>query len=415
MHVQDLFAAPLWETPLADFGAFGDPTTPGTLRADDLRAIRNPKWHAKLVHAFGQTGFNFNIYLYNGAGGKTPISHEGIPFPADLKNLERFVGVYPVAAISRLIGKPVPEAQHSITVALLQNEGTDRIPLTPWMLAHRVVHALFYAGSDETHQHGRDTGIAHATSRLFATFTTLFSQVERLLDRSPVYHALTKQVWDEPGTAKLNDTARINLIGRLIGKPRSARSGNLSSPGEFIIESVVQYLLTGRVSFNRPVVDEHGRTVPSDPGIDPDLLAMARTYRRDEEMFLHTALRKKHGFAGPPRRPDPDRESYTAFNQNGQAIAAFGPDRLAKYQDQGYRIERQPPPTRQAITRYETYRKRRAELQQLFATWQKAGLLHEPAPTATDQLDQVLDRSEQQSNGLIEALLDRCVGKAFVL
>jgi len=66
----------LLEAPLADFGAIGDQDVPGSLRADDLRAIRNPKWREKVYRAFQNTPFDFNVYVFNAPEGIAPIGRD---------------------------------------------------------------------------------------------------------------------------------------------------------------------------------------------------------------------------------------------------------------------------------------------------------------------------------------------------
>src|SRR5580765_6403646 len=95
----------LVEAPLADFGAVGDPETPGSLRADDLRAIRNPKWREKVYRAFQKTPYDFNVYVYNGPEGIAPVGRGygfvGDPIKVnDLKNIGKYVGIQPLRVIS---------------------------------------------------------------------------------------------------------------------------------------------------------------------------------------------------------------------------------------------------------------------------------------------------------------------------
>ena len=64
----------------------------------------------------------------------------------NLDNLKKYVGVNPISLVARLIGKEPPEASKSITIVMVENESTNRISMTPWILAHRVGHAVIYAG-----------------------------------------------------------------------------------------------------------------------------------------------------------------------------------------------------------------------------------------------------------------------------
>jgi len=405
----------LREAPLADFGAFGDTDTPGSLRADDLRAIHNPKWREKVYRTFRNTPYDFNVYVYNAPEGIAPVGRGygfvGDPIKVnDLKNIGKYVGIQPLSVIRQLIGKDPPNAEDSITVVLVENEGADRVALTPWILAHRVVHAMLYsAQSDPVRgmQPGQNLQISVHVQNIFKLFSTMFNDIEKSFDQS-AHHK--HKFMNLEGTSE-----RINEFAKLIATFRSGRMGKLSNPGEFIVESITQYLVIGKVTFQRPILDDEHRTPPLDPTIDTELLAMAREKFTDKDRFVTTALQQKYRIKNPPRKPDLNRESYTAFNQQGQAVAAFGPDRVEKYRDQGYRIQRSPPPTPQAIARYNRFAKRVSELENLYDTWQADGMLQPPRQTNTDRLDQRLDRYEQQFNDEIAALLKSCVGKALVL
>lgn len=408
----------LFEAPLADFDTLGDLDAPGSLRADDLRAMRNPKWREKVYRAFHKTPFDFNIYVYNAPEGIAPVGRgygyaAGDPIQVnDLKNLGQYAGIQPLRVIQHIIGKEIPNAEHSITVVLVENEGDARVSLTPWILAHRVVHAIFYAAqTDPTRgmQRGQDQKISFHVSELFSTFNTMFNAVEHQIEKSPLYRHTVRDLTGQ--------SERINQVASLIATFRSGRTGKLSNPGEFMVEMVTQYLVKGAVTFQRPVMDDAGRTPPAEPVSDPELLALARQYPESDgkDRFVKAALHQKYRIKNAPRKPDVDRESYTAFDQDGNAIAAFGADRVERYRERGYRVERDPPPTRQAIARYALFLKRVSELETQYDAWWANGMLLPPRPTSTDRLDQQLDGYERRFNSTIATLLRTCVGKAVVL
>jgi hypothetical protein len=405
----------LLEAPLADFGSFGDPEIAGSLRTDDLRALRNPKWHEKVYRLFHKTPYDFNVYVYNAPDAMAPIERrEGKPVKInDIANLGDYVGIQPLQVIARLIGRVPPNAENSITVVLVQNEGEERVSLTPWILAHRIVHAMFYAAQTNPvrgMRPGQDLKISSAVQDIFTTFNSMFNRVEKILDRSMYHHGN----WMHNSMSVLE---RINEFSKLIAKFRSGQMGKLANPGEFIIEAVTQYLVQGKVSFQRPTLDDAGRTSPLDPAIDADLLAIARGREGQylsREDFVRTVLSTRHRIKNPPRKLDPNRVSYTAFDQDGRAFASFGTDRVERYRSQGYRVERVPPPSQQAIARYETYIRRVQELESLYDKWESDGLLRH-SQTNTDMLDEMLDRFELQFNQHIAAMLDACVGKAVIL
>lgn len=400
----------LFEAPLADFDVFGDQHIEGSFRSDDLRAIRNPKWRAKIFKAFEKTQFNFNIYLYNGAEGMAPVGLHSQPVQVnDLKNIKKYVGIQPIAVIRNLIGKDPPNSDKSITVVLVENEGAERIALTPWILAHRVVHALFYARQeDDTRgpEPGQNQQISRAGGDIVRTTNQFLGIMERQFEQS-VNHKHVRDV--------TTDLARTNEIAKLITKFHSGRVGKLSNSGEIVIELVTQYLVNGKITFQRPVMDSTGRTPPLNPSIDGELLNLAREYRGHEYGFVQAALQKRYRIKNSPMKPNFNRDSYLAYDDTGKAIASFGPDRVQKYQDLGHRVEQSPPPTKQAVARYNIYIKRKQELETMFAQWDETGLLRPVSATATDISDNYLHNFEIQLNDNVAVLLTVCVGKALVL
>jgi len=61
---------------------------------------------------------------------------------ADPAKLTQHVGVRPLAAVRRRLGRTPPDAERSVTVLRAENEGTDRLPLTPWISGHRAGYAI---------------------------------------------------------------------------------------------------------------------------------------------------------------------------------------------------------------------------------------------------------------------------------
>ena len=238
----------LYEAPLADFDMIGDPDTEGSFRTDDLKKFRNPQWREKIVRAFQRTPYKFNIYMMNGAEGRVAVGDQNPVEVRNLSNLERYVGIQPMALVTSLIGKVPPDTADSITILMVENEGTNRISLTPWMLAHRVGHALIYAGQAERSDGGLSADLARfqTVRGFFSTMNTMLNAAGDMLEGSLKYDDLK---WEKKAE-------RAFRVAKMIGKMRSARTGNLASIGEFFIETIAQYLTTGAVSFNHPDIDD---------------------------------------------------------------------------------------------------------------------------------------------------------------
>jgi hypothetical protein len=252
------------EAPLTDFGAYGDLSREGTLRSDDLKAVQSPKWQEKLSNFFSRTPYNFNIYVYN--GGEDGRIHFPHPTPGrkgtdlkvtDLIYLENFSGVYYPDLFQRTFGFVPPDYQGAISVMLVENEGNDRLPLTPWMVAHRIAHALNMPSRDDFFDHLTDAEIKE-------TWKNAFTGMVKFRD-----------VMCEFLGGDYSD------IAALIGKTRAMRSRKLSNPGEFFMEMITQYIVQGSLTFNRA----------------PDLEAVGLTDQtlRDWEISLNSKLKRFFG------------------------------------------------------------------------------------------------------------------------
>jgi hypothetical protein len=123
------------EAPLADFGTYGDLDTEGSFRSGDLKAMQNPKWIEKVDNYLKKCPRDINLYLVNKAGNR------------DFLLISERTGVQPIQVVEQIIGKKVPNSEQSITVVLMHNEGAERIALTPWIVAHRIAHALLTPSS----------------------------------------------------------------------------------------------------------------------------------------------------------------------------------------------------------------------------------------------------------------------------
>jgi hypothetical protein len=245
----------LVEAPLQDFGVLGDTKEPGSFRADDLKAMNNPKWEAKLRNVFSKTPYNFNIYALNAPDNKHRYSGDGWvnTLHTGVKDYKDSAGVYSAELFKTLFGFVPPDYEKSISVLFTFNEGTERRPFTQWMIAHRLIHAL-----SESRTKIQNPNL-FLMRDIFDQVNSMIGFVEYALDAiSGEYLPIG------------NHTARANAVGMLVGKTQALRTGNLSSSGETVPELGAQYLLTGRVTF---------RTFP----VTEPITVLRQTY--DQEAF----------------------------------------------------------------------------------------------------------------------------------
>lgn len=253
----------LVEAPIEDLGVLGDLENPGSMQADDLRAIQNPKWQLKLRERFSNTPYPINIYFLNAQDGKQKyVSSRGRHADyidalyvtkqkpgRDKKDASRLdvavnfikdhAGIYPAQDFQKYYGFVPPNPDTSISILLAQNEGSERVPLTQWMVAHRMMHAIFTGSRnrdkawDDAPGHGL-WGAAGVVTYAYSDFLDQAIEAVQATTDTPVSY---------------------NEVGKAFGTTKAQREGKMINSGEFYIEMGTQYLLTGQVRLRTPRLD----------------------------------------------------------------------------------------------------------------------------------------------------------------
>lgn len=135
----DLINEALEEAPLGDFDVLGDRNAEhGSFSPSDQKAFNNPKWLKKVESHFSRVEQKINIYLYNAPEGKFA---DGSTSAASYSG--RLYGTERAEFIKGALGVDYPRDEaEAINFYMADNEGADKFSLTPWILAHRLSHAL---------------------------------------------------------------------------------------------------------------------------------------------------------------------------------------------------------------------------------------------------------------------------------
>lgn len=106
---------------------------------------------------------------------------------------------------------------------------------SPWMVAHRVAHVLM--GGHETIEEG---------NRFNNCFNTFIKKFSRLVYDNKIEHP--NYLLEEEN---LNNFGTV--LGNMLGTMKSARAGKLVNRFEWIYESFAQFLILGKIRFNRKI------------------------------------------------------------------------------------------------------------------------------------------------------------------
>ena len=126
----------------------------------------------------------------------------------------------------------------AITVVYVGNKGDSKKMLTPWVMAHRLGHAI-QAGVRSKGLGRKDPD--HPWARGEDHF---FKAVNSMLEE----HYGKRGTMG--GDLKYELTPEYNALFNAMGTQRSSRSNEIRRPYEFLYEIFAQYLGTGKVTFN---------------------------------------------------------------------------------------------------------------------------------------------------------------------
>lgn len=205
----------------------------------DRELVNHDKFKEKLTKFFATTEHPFYIYTLQKPGVQRNYAEHG------------YVSLEFANSISPEIAEMINEVQQSdpdgIHVIYVGNSGAEYKIMTPWIMAHRMSHAI--AANDG--RAGRIKG-----NVVSSMATRLFSEVENVLNDHYMedYHREMNTadsykingMWGSAEAQKVY-AALFNSIGTM----KSARNKKIVRPHEFVHEIFAQYILTGKVTFNK--------------------------------------------------------------------------------------------------------------------------------------------------------------------
>lgn len=222
------------EAPLSDYKPIGDFTRTGPFTGSDKRLVATPKSELKTQQFFERTPYDFRLFFSNIPGtGKYsehgPMSHNQIK-----------------EVFKDYANEIINGSENAITVVFVGNKGDAKVVMTPWIMAHRLGHAIareYATGSAGS----SDAAAWHAAEKHF------FENINNILKDYYSKHTGTKGF-----TFELSP--EYNALFNAIGTQRSSRQNLIKRPYEFLYELFAQYLGTGHVKMNPlPISLDYGR------------------------------------------------------------------------------------------------------------------------------------------------------------
>lgn len=214
------------EAPLTNYdliGDFSDKTkVKGNFRGADRALVSHPVTMLKTAKFFKNTSVDFRLFFANVSG----------------TNLHRETGklINPEDRLPVLFGNDAAEKilddyEDAITVVFLGNYGTEKVPMTPWTMAHRIGHAI---------QASFDRHYWKEAEKFF------FKNINNILEEA--YGIRNQEIGFN--TMWRNQDSLYNTFFNTIGTQKSSRDGKINRPYEFFYECFAQFINTGTVTFN---------------------------------------------------------------------------------------------------------------------------------------------------------------------
>jgi hypothetical protein len=246
------------EAPLQDYVPMGDFDKPGPFRGPDKKLVPHPTNQLKTQRFLEKTPYDFRLFFSN-IPGTGKYSEYG---PADSAKLQEIFGNEQAQQI-------IDGSDDAITIVFVGNKGDAKVPLTPWMMAHRFGHAI-QAGVRQNKN----------WSQWGEVEKHFFSQVNSMLEE---YYgkASSSRFGVTPNSMRGDLTPEYNALFNTIGTQRSSRQNQIKRPYEFLYELFAQYLGTGKVTLNPlPASLGYGRKNWGNPS---QYLNMKSEYRNNED------------------------------------------------------------------------------------------------------------------------------------
>jgi hypothetical protein len=245
---------------------------PGPFRGADKRLIPHPTNQLKTAKFFEKTPYDYRLFFSN-IPGTGRYSEYG---PMEPRVIQEIFGAN---AQQILAGH-----EDAITVVFVGNKGDSKVMMTPWIMAHRIGHAV-QAG----------TRLAGGRGAWREAENHFFRGINQLL--KDFYGKSSPNRYDSDANWAMSK--EYAALFNAIGTQRSSRTGQIRRPYEFLYELFAQYLGTGQITLNPlPQKQDYGRkawgrssqSLRMTPGAEEESKYTTEVLARDMEIMFNDVL-----------------------------------------------------------------------------------------------------------------------------
>lgn len=209
------------EMPVDKYAFIDQSPNDASFSPTDKKLTSDPIHIKKIKDFFGKTEQTFNLYFVNTNNQNVRKMIDDVGY-----------GEIKPEQLSSEYGINIPQIDPSaITVVFVSNYGTNAVPLTPWIIAHRISHTIFRS---------QDAIIQSIFFDIAENMKSVFYWY---------YESIEKRNYLFVSTS---DVKFLQYVSPYIFSFKSAKTSNLTQPGEIMHELFAQYIRNGKITILAP-------------------------------------------------------------------------------------------------------------------------------------------------------------------
>ena len=222
------------EMPLGRFDTTGDFDKGSSFRdKKDRQMISNPRFKDIVAKKFSKSYYTINMFFVN-----TPQANKHTEVGAvDLDWVKENLG----EEVAKKV-EPHYQEEGEVNIIFTNNKGDQRVPMTPWIIAHRMGHAFAR----------RDMNWGRGSEHQFRAYKEVIDAIGDTFEI--IFHDVygVKSFSKRGGHGPDDRTSQLLMkaLSHHIGSFKSARDKKLRDYFELYNELFAQYMITGDIKFN---------------------------------------------------------------------------------------------------------------------------------------------------------------------
>jgi len=219
----------LKEAPIRDIEHVGNFSKNSSFRHErDRNIITHPASIENIKKKFGKTKQNINLVFVNTPQGGRITEHGKV----DIEEVRKYLGDEVASTVQKVHGS------NDITVVMTNNSADQRFHMTPWIIAHRMMHAFARKGGLGFQK--EYTKPADELLRYFSYITKLYGVID---------HGDRDVRYETTYNTGRNFQLFMKNFFQEVGTFKSARDRKIRDWFEVFNELGAQYMITGNIKF----------------------------------------------------------------------------------------------------------------------------------------------------------------------